>query len=159
MYNRDRAKASSGNSDIDRILSEISQDCLGLRLRKLDRIVTQIYEKRLAPHDISLAQFTLLTVIGRLKEPSPAQLGSFLQIEKSSLSRNLQLLIRRGLVAAPDTRAQRIDRVGLSEAGRRKIQSALADWRAAQKAASDLLGPRFFRELRKAVDTLDAAPR
>jgi len=62
-------------------------------------------------------------------------------------------------VSAPDTRAQRIDRVGLSDAGRRKIESALPNWRAAQKAAKDLLGPRFFRELRKAVDTLDAARR
>ena len=159
MYNRSKAKASSGNSEIDGNLLEISRDCLGLRLRKLDRIVTQIYEKRLAPHGISLAQFTLLTVIGRLKEPSPGQLGSFLHIEKSSLSRNLQLLIRRGLVSAPDARGQRIDRVGLSEAGRRKIQSALPDWRAAQKAASDLLGPRFFRQLRKAVDTLDCVRR
>jgi len=156
MYNRDRAKASSGNSDIDRILSEISQDCLGLRLRKLDRIVTQIYEKRLSRHGISLAQFTLLTVIGRLKKPSPGQIVSFLHVEKSSLSRNLQLLIRRGLVSAQDTRGRRIDRVGLTGSGRRKIQSALADWREAQKAASALLGPRFFHELRKAIDALDA---
>jgi len=80
MYNSSRAKASSGNNEIDRNLLEISRDCLGLRLRKLDRIVTQIYEKRLAPHDISLAQFTLLTVIGRLKEPSPAQLGVFFKL-------------------------------------------------------------------------------
>ena len=156
MYNIDKAKASSGNSDIDRILSEVSQECLGLRLRKLDRMVTQLYEKRLSRHGISLAQFTLLTVIGRLEKPSPGQIVSFLHIEKSSLSRNLQLLIRRGLVSAHDTRGRRIDRVGLTRSGRRKIQSALPDWRAAQKAASDLLGPRFFHELRKAIDTLDS---
>jgi len=119
-------------------------------------MVTQLYEKRLSRHGISLAQFTLLTVIGRLKEPSPGQIVSFLHIEKSSLSRNLQLLIRRGLVSAHDTRGRRIDRVGLTRSGRRKIQSALPDWRAAQKAASDLLGPRFFQQLRKAIDTLDA---
>ena len=59
MYNRDSAKASSGNSDIDRILSEVSQDCLGLRLRKLDRMVTQLCEKRLSRHGISLAQFIM----------------------------------------------------------------------------------------------------
>lgn len=159
MYNTLRTKASSGNSDVDRVLAEISQDCMGLRLRKLDRIVTQIYEKRLSPHGISLAQFTLLTVIGRLKEPSPRRIVDFLHIEKSSLSRNLKLLLRSGWVAAHKSGGKRIDRVRLSESGRRKIHEVFADWHAAQRAARTLLGPRFFRELRRAIDALSASPR
>ncbi|WP_242336682.1 MULTISPECIES: MarR family winged helix-turn-helix transcriptional regulator [unclassified Anaeromyxobacter] len=120
--------------------------CVALRARRLSRLVTSVFEEALRGHPITVAQFTLLgaTILeGPLR---PARLARMLDLEKSTLSRNLRLLEAAGLVriAGLDSGGQRIE---ATERGRRALVEALPDWRAAQERAVAALGDAVVARL------------
>jgi DNA-binding MarR family transcriptional regulator len=55
-----------------------------------------------------------------------SKLGEVLQLERSTVSRNLDLLIGKGLVEAVSTDWKGIAEVALTEEGHRKIEAGLA---------------------------------
>jgi len=66
--------------------------CIALRARRISRLVTKLFEDALRESPITVAQFTLLgaSIIGGPLQP--ARLAKMLDIEKSTLSRNLAMI-------------------------------------------------------------------
>ncbi|HEY4547844.1 MAG TPA: MarR family transcriptional regulator, partial [Pedomonas sp.] len=73
-------------------------DCSCLRLRKLARRVTQIYDHALAPSGLSTNQFSLLAHVWFLKNATVSQLGDQLVMDPSTVTRNLRPLVEKGWV-------------------------------------------------------------
>jgi len=118
----------------------IAGECLAMRSRRLSRAVTRIFDGALRPLGISAAQLSLLVMIQKCGPVSPAVVGQKLDIEKSTLSRNLQRLEHAGLIQ------ERVEgsgkRATLTAAGRRMLADAYPLWREAQREARGLLGSR-----------------
>ncbi|QIP17125.1 MarR family transcriptional regulator [Spirosoma aureum] len=70
--------------------------CIAGRLRMLARIVTSRYNEAFAPLGVTLAQAGLLMNIFARPGVRQAQLGKLLQIEKSAMNRDVQLLQKNG---------------------------------------------------------------
>lgn len=128
---------------------EIGGNCIGFRLRLLDRVVARIYDDALRAHELRRTQLDLLAALQRFGPASPAQLIRILGLEKSSLSRNLRRLIKRELVAelpGPDRRCHLLE---LTESGHTQLTMALPDWRRAQEEAAALLGEESGEAIRR----------
>ncbi len=113
--------------------------CIALRARRLSRLVTRVFEEALRGQRITVAQFSLLGATVLAGPLRPARLAGMLDLEKSTLSRNLRLLEAEGLVriASADEGGQQVT---VTDRGRRALVEALPAWREAQRRAVAALG-------------------
>lgn len=117
----------------------MAKECLGLRARKLDRMVTRIYDDALRPYEIKSTQFALLVAIQVSQPVSAAELGRALEVEKSTVSRGLARLVERGWVSVIDGDG-RSQNLSCTKAGSQLIETAHQGWKLAQRQAKALVG-------------------
>jgi DNA-binding MarR family transcriptional regulator len=109
----------------------IAKQCLAIRARRLDRTVTRIYDSALRPHGISAAQLGVLVAVALSGDAQPKTLCAILDLEKSTLSRNLALMVKNGWLTAE--RSGRAQVLRLAPAGAAALADALPAWRRAQR--------------------------
>jgi DNA-binding MarR family transcriptional regulator len=125
----------------DDMAIEVSRDCLLTRTRRISRIVTNIYDEALRPAGINSPQFSLLMIISRLGGASRAEIGRANHQDRSTLTRNLQVLLSEGWVEEAEHSAGGRNRaIVLTKAGRNVLRTAMPSWRAAQVQAKAVLG-------------------
>lgn len=102
------------------------------------RRLTAIYEGLFTPLDLTASQFSTLVALAVSDHPAVQELAERLDMDRSTLSRGLQPLVRRGLIdLEPDPDDARCRRAGLTEAGRAILERAIPLWRQAQQLAKD----------------------
>jgi DNA-binding MarR family transcriptional regulator len=144
----DKASATS--------IDTISRTCIAVRLRLLNRVITNFYDDALRPLDLKVSQLNILIVTARLGLARPAQVCDLLQLDASTLSRNVRPLQAHGwleVVAEEDARAQPFR---LTARGKRLIDKAIPAWEGAQRQAGELLGAEGAALLDKAAKKLRA---
>ena len=114
--------------------------CTNLKLRQLTRRVTQHYEKHFAGSGLKITQFSLLNVVDRLGPLQPSELARRMEMDLSTLSRNLQPLIAAGWIDMSEGADARSRMVGLTDAGREMVRDGRRHWKAAQAALNEKLG-------------------
>src|SRR5436190_21434366 len=127
-------KATTSNIDT------ISRNCIAVRLRLLNRLVTNLYDDALRPLGLRVSQLNILVVTARLGLARPARVCEILQLDTSTLSRNVKPLQAHGwleVVPGEDARAQPFR---LTAKGKRLIEKAAPAWEEAQRRAAELLG-------------------
>lgn len=104
-------------------------------LGKLRRLAERRMNKALRPHNLTAGQYVLLvTIASQQRSIIGARLEKDLSIEKSSLSRNLRLLEKRGLIARA-TPCGRLGRaLSITPEGLTVITQAKDAWREAYAA-------------------------
>jgi len=130
---------------VDRITSE----CLAARVRLLNRQVLRLYDAALRPLKIKVTQLNVLVVLARLGPCSPTALTQVLDMEKSTLSRNVERLRLRGFVAVEAGPSGRTQVVAVTPKGQKLLDAALPRWEAAQRQTEQLLGARTMEALRR----------
>ena len=151
-------KPDSAAVDIAAIAEETSAGCIATRVRQLSRIVTRVYDEAMRPLGITASQFTLLTQLAQQDAITAVEIGFTLDIEKSTLSRNLRSLERAGLVEIAIVEEDlRRRAVWLTERGARQLAAALPAWRRAQAILAEVVKPRDVRTIATASATLTAA--
>jgi DNA-binding MarR family transcriptional regulator len=132
----------------------ISRTCLAVRLRLLNRIVTNIYDETLRPLGLKVSQLNILIVTARLGLARPGQVCDILQLDASTLSRNVKPLQAHGwLEVVPDDDA-RAQPFRLTTQGKRLIEKAVPAWEEAQRQATELLGSEGIALLDRAARKL-----
>jgi DNA-binding MarR family transcriptional regulator len=137
------------------LIQEVTQSCLLTRARKISRVLTSLYDERLRPFGINAPQFTLLVMISRLGPVSRAELGRHNHQDRSTLTRNLQLVQAEGWIEEIEhAEGGRRRPIVLSQAGHQLLTRAGPAWREAQAEASKLLGHEGASAVRTIADTL-----
>ncbi len=113
---------------------------MAVRARLISRALTSLYDGALDSHGLTIAQVNLLAALGKVGPCPPSKLGEVLQLDRSTVSRNLNLLLKHGLIETVSSDAKGIREVALSRAGQAKIESVMPEWRQAQRQAAQLLG-------------------
>ena len=129
-------------------IDEIACGCLAARVRVIGRTVTAIYEEAIGRHGLTIAQVNLLAALGRAGPCAPARLGEALQLERSTMSRNLELLLKNRWARATASDAKGVREVRLTASGKAKLRSVLPDWRKAQTSTARLIGKPGVQALR-----------
>lgn len=122
------------------LIDEVTQHCLLTRTRSISRVVTSIYDQALRPYKVNASQFSMLVLIARMNGASRAELGRASRLERSTSTRNLQLLLDEGWAEEVIPEHGRSRPIVLSEAGRKLLAAALPAWREAQRTAKRMLG-------------------
>jgi DNA-binding MarR family transcriptional regulator len=130
--------------------------CTCARLRKLTRRVTRIYDAHLAAQAIKVTQYSLLANAAR-GERSVSEFAAELEMDRSTLSRNLAPLAAQGWVSISIGADPRSRRIGVTAAGRRKLKAALPLWRKAQCEVEAMLGAADVGELHRKIECALAA--
>ena len=121
--------------------------CTCFNTRKASRAVTQFFDLALHPSGLKATQFTLLGAIS-VTGPTPmSRLADQLMLDRTTLTRNLKILARRGFVRiepGPDRR-ERV--VTLTGKGRDAVAAALPYWREAQSRVVAKMGEERWRRL------------
>jgi DNA-binding winged helix-turn-helix (wHTH) protein/DNA-binding MarR family transcriptional regulator len=107
--------------------------CNNASLRKAARHLGKLYDAVLEPSGLKATQFSLLTQIHALGQPTMAGLASSLLMDLSAMRHSLGPLIRDGLILLRvDANDRRVKRVILTAAGVTKFKQAMQLWRKAQ---------------------------
>jgi DNA-binding MarR family transcriptional regulator len=130
--------------------------CTCARLRKLTRRLTRIYDAHLAAAAIKVTQYSLLANVAR-GERTLTEFAAELEMDRSTLSRNLAPLAAQGWVSASVGADPRSRSIAVTTAGRRKLEAALPLWRKAQCEIETVLGATGVGDLHRKIDRALAA--
>ena len=121
-------------------IDTISKTCIAVRLRLLNRVITSFYDDALRPLGLKVSQLNILIVTARLGLARPAQVCEILQLDVSTLSRNVKPLQAHGWLEVVPEEDARVQPFRLTAQGRRLIEKAVPAWEQAQRQAKELLG-------------------
>lgn len=130
--------------------------CTCARLRKLTRRLTRIYDAHLAAQAIKVTQYSLLANAAR-GERTVSEFAAELEMDRSTLSRNLAPLAAQGWVDVSIGADPRSRSIRVTAAGRRKLKAALPLWRKAQCEIEAVLGEASVGELHRRIERALAA--
>jgi DNA-binding MarR family transcriptional regulator len=123
--------------------------CACANLRATTRAITRYYDEILAPGGLSSTQFSILGSIA-LYSPIPVtRLSERLLMDQTTLTRNLQLLAKEGLVESIKGEDARNKFVQLTEKGAQRLEVTLPLWEKAQEQITEGLGQERYRYLLK----------
>jgi hypothetical protein len=77
---------------------EMGKSCTCFNLRKATRRVTSFYDAALKPSGLKVTQMTLLTAIRVLEPVTIKRLAKAIVMDRTTLSRNVALLNKKGLI-------------------------------------------------------------
>ncbi len=126
---------------------QLNRECIADKLRLLNRMITNLYDEALRPAGITTSQMNILVVVARYDTATPGQVGRWLHMERSTLSRNLDRLRKQGLLAATTAGRGRALELRLTAEGTRALQKGLPHWRRVQRKARSLLGEGGVKEV------------
>lgn len=114
--------------------------CTNLKLRQLARRVSQHYDRIVGAAGLKTSQYSLLSHIVKLGPIRPGELAGHMEMDASTLTRNLQPLVAQGWVEVGPGEDGRSRLVTATDAGRDKRTVAQREWKRAQLSLNDRLG-------------------
>ena len=134
-------------------------NCACFNLRKAARAVTQLYDDALRPTGLRSTQFSMLVLLRLTGAVSITKLAEEAVTDRTTLTRNLDLLQRDGLVRIRPGEDARVREVELTRAGVAKLEEAFPRWQEAQRLVARELGAdrldRMLADLSTAVEAAD----
>ena len=126
--------------------------CTNLKLRQLGRRVSQHYDRIVGAVGLKTSQYSLLSHIVTLGPIRPGDLAGHMEMDASTLTRNLQPLVAQGWVEVGPGDDGRSRRVTATDTGRIKRTQAQREWKRAQLSLNDKLGIDRVGQLHAQID-------
>ena len=139
-------------------LDDIAQTRLAMRLRLLNRVVTNLYDDALRPLDLKVSQLNLLVVTAKLGLAQPAKVCDILQLDTSTLSRNVERMRAKGWLEAVPGEDARTQPFRLTARGRKLLERAIPAWERVQRQATKVLGDDWIALFGEAASKLRRLP-
>jgi DNA-binding MarR family transcriptional regulator len=121
--------------------------CVGFNLRKTSRLLSQLYERAFKSVGIKGTQFSLLMAVAGNKDSTIGKLSQPLGMERSTLSRNVAILQKKGLVTIEQGEDRRQQRIRITDSGLSVLQDALPLWQGVQERLCRELGEERIKNL------------
>ena len=133
----------------------VGPECLGFRARLLSRIVTSVYDDSLSAVGLKVSQFSVLNAVASREDALPAELAKFLEMDESTLSRNVARMCARGwLRLEPGEDDRRSHQITITDMGKALLRKSYPAWQQAQSQVAHKLGPEGVASLRSVVRKL-----
>ncbi len=133
----------------------IETECLCTKVRRAALGVTAGYDQTLQRVGLKATQFSLLRTITRIESPTISTLAEATGHDRSTLGRNLRVLMKMGLVSLGPGEDERTRLVRLTADGRARIEAALPLWEEAQRAMEARLGRDRWETLQAILSDLN----
>jgi len=120
--------------------SPLASPCHCANLRRATRMVTQLYDRMLAPSGLKVTQYSLLRYVKHLEPVNMTDLAKHMGLDRTTLVRNANLLETQGLIASATGNDLRTHELRLTEHGREVLEEATLMWSEAQEKLETYLG-------------------
>ena len=132
----------------------MASECLAFRVRLLNRTITGIYDDALRPLGLTAGQLNVLVAVAKLGPLSPGEVARKLNMEKSTVSRNIERMQRNGwLTVSPDDSGRK-QSLALAPKGSQLLKKSLPLWKEAQSRAAAVLGQRGAKSIHRVGDAV-----
>ena len=139
-------------------ISEVLR-CACATVRRTDRVLTQFYDEILAPSGLYITQFTLLATLSQAAPVTINRLAEIMDMDRTTLSRNLEVLVKQHMVRIEEGEDRRMRQVHLTQEGEQALRRALPLWQEAQARIEHALGRERFDGLLTELSAARAAAR
>lgn len=119
---------------------EIGKNCVCFNLRRAARQVTQRFDRNLRQSGLKANQFSILMASYDQDGIRLTRMAKILGMERTTLTRNLALLERLGLVSIEPGDDRRERNIRITEKGAGLLEKALPMWQQAQREIIELIG-------------------
>lgn len=111
----------------------LDETCLCTGLRHAAHVMTAIYDEALAPSGLKITMFRVIRRLSEAGEPTITELATIVDLDRSSLGRNLKILERDGFVALGGGEDERSKVVRLTPRGKAALAKAKPLWLGIQR--------------------------
>lgn len=134
---------------------DYTQICVCANLRKKTRVVTQLYDKLLLPTGLKVTQYSMLANIDHQQSVSISRLGEILQLDQTTITRNINLLKQNGYVdIMKDPQDARTKVITLTEKGVEKLNEAAPIWEDIQKRIINDIGIEKYEDFYETLKSI-----
>jgi DNA-binding MarR family transcriptional regulator len=133
---------------------EMGKSCTCFNLRKAARRVTNFYDAALKPCGLKVTQMTLLTAIRVLEPVTMKRLAKAIVMDRTTLSRNVALLNKKGMIDIEPGDDLRTRKLTLTEHGHIALVAAFPLWQKAQGETIKELGEDRWTYMLKGISDL-----
>ena len=126
--------------------------CSSFKLRQLSRRVSQHFDHIVSAAGLKTTQYSLLSHIVKLGPVRPGELAVQMEMDASTLTRNLRPLVDQGWAVVGAGADGRSRCVTITSAGRAKRVEAQREWKRAQTALNTRLGAGSVVRLHALID-------
>jgi DNA-binding MarR family transcriptional regulator len=141
------------------MIEKVAGECVAVRLRMLNRVVTNIYDDALRPLDLKVSQMNILVAAAKLGTARPIEVCDHLHLDVSTLSRNVERMKARGWLEVVPDEDGRSQPFRLTSHGRKLLKKAVPVWSEAQQRVKKLLGDEFVELLNRAMQRVNKGAR
>jgi DNA-binding MarR family transcriptional regulator len=121
--------------------------CACFNLRKASRALTRFFDKTMQPGGVRGTQFSILVTLSVVGLETVTRLSERLVMDRTTLTRNLRPLEKRGLIHLSQGEDKRTRTVALTPRGRKALADAYPHWETAQIRIMKKLGRKRFQSL------------
>jgi DNA-binding MarR family transcriptional regulator len=129
--------------------------CYNGKIRRLSRMVTQIYEAEMKEFDLRSSQFGILMMVGKMGNTNQKTMADYLFMDQSTMSRDLNKLIARGLISQSKASDARHSEIQLTKEGIKLLDRVIPVWKSIHEKVEKTIGSYSSSHL----DTLTAGLR
>ena len=132
-------------------------NCLCASMRQSSRNMSQIYNKHLkaSGEKINANQVSILVTISQVDDGSINKISNLLNMERTTLTRNLNVLKKAGWVKSNNGLDGRFTYINLTAKGNKVLSKIFPHWRKAQEQVKKILGDELdsFQKDLKNINT------
>jgi DNA-binding MarR family transcriptional regulator len=155
MHIHGMSTSKQGPRTLRRDARALAETCPGALSRLVARRITQVLDQELAATGLSSAQLALMAQIAAAEDDTLGALATRSGLEQSTLSRNLRVLEKAGLVEIAAVESDLRRRAAwLTETGARRLEAAIPVWRRAQAKLDQKVAPMGLIKLARATAAL-----
>ena len=140
---------ASKKQKIDTMLDQgmSSGTCTCGELRKAARAITLLYDNAFKSSGLLSTQFNVLQAIYNIHSMGISDIANKLGMDRTTLTRNLSVLERRGFIEISQGKDHRIRIVTATQKGRSAVSKAILLWNEVQRKVKQEMGENSWREL------------
>jgi len=116
-------------------------------LRRAARLVTQRFDEAFRELGLRATQLSVLTAVYHVPDAPVSKLARTLGMDRTSLTRNLQVLARKGLILEKEGDDKRQRRIGITPEGELLLKRAYPIWREVQTEVEKAIGAEKWEAL------------
>src|SRR3954471_22870947 len=133
------------------MIDKVASECVAVRMRMLNRVVTNIYDDALRSLDLKVSQMNILVAAAKMGTARPVEVFEHLNLDVLTLSRNVERMKARGWLEVVQGEDGRTQPFRLTPQGRKLLEKAIPAWSGAQRQVKKVLGGGFVEQLNRAM--------
>lgn len=114
--------------------------CMCISIRKAANHISKVYDHELSVLDIKITQYSALKNIQALGNPSVNELSKKLDLERTTVLRNLDKLKKMDLISYKKNDVYKVKVISLTVNGRKKLNDAKVIWEKTQQKFLNAFG-------------------